>query len=210
MSLKSHWEKIYSTKLPNEVSWYQASPRVSLDFIKDLGIPKDAAIIDVGGGDSLLVDDLLADGYSDITVLDISEAAINRAKQRLGDKANLINWITSDITEFVPDRKYDFWHDRAAFHFLTSEEEIRKYLSVASEALSKNGKIVIGTFSEYGPEKCSGLPVKQYSEDRLVTTIKKWFQKIKCVHTDHITPFNTVQNFLFCSFKKSTHSYGIS
>lgn len=210
MGLKSHWEKVYTTKQLNEVSWYQPTPQVSLDFINELNIPKDAAIIDVGGGDSFLVDRLLSLGYSDITVLDISETAINRARLRLGDKANLVNWIISDISEFIPERKFDLWHDRAVFHFLTSEKEIKKYLETASTSLSKEGKIVIGTFSEYGPEKCSGLPVKQYSEENLVVTIKKWFQKIKCIHTDHITPFNTVQNFLFCSFKKLNPGYGLS
>jgi ubiquinone/menaquinone biosynthesis C-methylase UbiE len=137
-------------------------------------------------------------------VLDISESAINRAKKRLGEKANLINWVVSDITEYHPDRKFDFWHDRAAFHFLTTEEQISKYLAIANQAIGAGGKIVIGTFSENGPAKCSGLPIKQYSESTLTTLIKKWFEKIKCIQTDHITPFNTIQNFLFCSFKKAT------
>jgi ubiquinone/menaquinone biosynthesis C-methylase UbiE len=202
MSNKEHWEKIYNSKQFSEVSWYQATPKMSLDFLKELHISKDAAIIDVGGGDSYFVDNLLALGYTNITVLDISEAAINRAKKRLGARAGLINWVTSDITNFVPDRVFDFWHDRAAFHFLTSEEEIKNYLAVANQSLSPSGKLVIGTFSNTGPEKCSGLQVKQYSRDSLTSTLDKWFQKIKCIQTDHITPFNTVQNFLFCSFKK--------
>jgi ubiquinone/menaquinone biosynthesis C-methylase UbiE len=204
MSQKEHWEKVYSTKQFTEVSWYQAAPTVSLGFINEFRVAKDAAIIDVGGGDSYLVDYLLALGYTNITILDISEAAINRAKIRLGEKANLVNWVVSDITDFVPDRQFDFWHDRAAFHFLTTEKQVNKYLAVARKSLSRTGKIVVGTFSETGPSTCSGLPVKQYSETTLTTLIKKWFQKIKCIHTDHVTPFNTIQNFLFCSFKKAT------
>jgi ubiquinone/menaquinone biosynthesis C-methylase UbiE len=204
MNSKEHWEKLYSTKQLTEVSWYQPTPAVSLEFIREFRLKKDAAIIDVGGGDSYLADHLVNDGYTNITVLDISEAAINRAKKRLGEKANRINWVVSDITEYHPDRKFDFWHDRAAFHFLTTEEQVNKYLAIANKAISADGKIVIGTFSENGPTRCSGLPIKQYSESTLVSVIKKWFEKIKCIQTDHITPFNTVQNFLFCSFKKIT------
>lgn len=203
MSLKSHWESVYTTKQLNEVSWFQPTPQVSLDFIKELNIPKDAAIIDVGGGDSLFVDHLLINGYTNITVLDISEVSIKRAKERLAEKAAFVKWVVSDINDFVPETKYDFWHDRAAFHFLTTEDQIKNYLATANDALPENGKIVLGTFSELGPEKCSGLPVKKYSENGLTAAIKKCFQKIKCIHTDHITPFNTIQNFLFCSFKKS-------
>jgi ubiquinone/menaquinone biosynthesis C-methylase UbiE len=202
MNSKEHWEKLYGSRQFSEVSWYQANPKVSLDFVGNLQIAKDAAIIDVGGGDSFLVDRLLEAGFTNITVLDISEAAINRARLRLGPKASLVTWIVSDITEFAPDRKFDLWHDRAVFHFLTTKEQIKKYLSVANEALPASGKIVIGTFSETGPKTCSGLQIKQYSESTLTILIKKWFQKIKCIHTDHITPFNTIQNFLFCSFKK--------
>ncbi len=204
MNSKEHWEKIYNTRPLTEVSWYQSTPTVSLDFIREFRIKKDAAIIDVGGGDSYLADYLVKNGYTNITVLDISEAAINRAKKRLGAKAGLINWVVCDITEYKPDRKFDFWHDRAAFHFLTTEDNVNRYLAIANKAICASGKIVIGTFSENGPTQCSGLPIKQYSESALTSLIKKWFQKIKCIHTDHITPFNTIQNFLFCSFKKAT------
>jgi 2-polyprenyl-3-methyl-5-hydroxy-6-metoxy-1,4-benzoquinol methylase len=203
MELKEHWEKVYKTRQFSEVSWYQATPKVSLDFVRELRIAKDAAIIDVGGGDSFFVNHLLSLGYINITVLDISEAAIERTKLRLGSMAGKVNWIVSDITEFIPDKKFDFWHDRATFHFLTSEEQISKYLTVANNALTTSGKIVLGTFSETGPSTCSGLPVKQYSENSLNQMLGKWFQRLKCIHTDHITPFNTIQNFLFCSFKKA-------
>ena len=202
MSAKLHWEKIYSTRQMNEVSWYQPTPEISLDFINGLNISKTDAIIDVGGGDSYLVDHLLKKGFTDITVLDISAAAVNRAKERLGEAAKKINWIVSDITELSTDKKFDFWHDRAAFHFLTNEEQVEKYLSVAQKHISENGKMVIGTFSSDGPEKCSGLSVKQYSEQSLSSLLKNWFEKIRCITVDHTTPFNTIQNFLFCSFKK--------
>jgi len=202
MDLKSHWEKVYKSKRLDEVSWYQPAPHQSLDFITELAIPPSASIIDVGGGDSLLTDHLLARGYADITVLDISEAAINRAKLRLGKNSDKINWIVSDINNLSINKKFDCWHDRAAFHFLTTEAQVEKYLSVAKKHIAENGRMVIGTFSTDGPEKCSGLPVRQYSEQSLTMLLKSWFEKIKCITVDHITPFNTVQNFLFCSFRK--------
>lgn len=200
---KEHWEKVYSTKQLNEVSWYQPIPKASLAFIKELQITKNEAIIDVGGGDSYLVDYLIEEGYSNITVLDISETAINRAKKRLGANAALVNWVCTDITDYIPDRQFNFWHDRATFHFLTEAEQIKKYLGIANSAIADSGKIVLGTFSENGPEKCSGLPIKQYSESTLTLLIRNWFKKIKCIHSDHMTPFNTIQHFLFCSFKKA-------
>ena len=202
MDLKLHWENVYRTKKLAEVSWYQPAPQTSLDFISELGVQKDSAIIDVGGGDSLLADHLLQQGYTDITVLDISEAAIKRAKQRLGKDAEKINWVVSDVLEFSSDKKFDCWHDRAAFHFLTTEEQVKEYLNIAGKHISDTGRMVIGTFSTNGPEKCSGLPVKQYSEQTLSTQLKKWFEKIKCITIDHITPVQKIQNFLFCSFKR--------
>lgn len=177
MRRKEHWEKVYSTKKLQEVSWYQPNPKASLDFIAGFNLPKDASIIDIGGGDSFLTDRLLESGFTNITVLDISEAAINRAKQRLGNKADMIKWIVSDITEFAPTDSYDFWHDRATFNFLTTTEEIEKYISIAAKAVKENGKMLIGTFSENGPEQCSGLQVKQYGEETLVSLIGKWFKK---------------------------------
>lgn len=202
MNRKNHWEQVYTTKSLTDVSWYQPVPHESLSFIKELNIPKDSAIIDVGGGDSLLVDHLIEQGFTDITVLDISQVAIERARVRLGKNSDLVHWIVSDITYFIPARKYDFWHDRATFHFLTTENEISEYLRIAKEALKTEGKIMIGTFSTNGPAKCSGLTIRQYNDDRLSEILKKWFKKIKCIYSDHITPFNTIQHFLFCSFNK--------
>ncbi len=202
MNKKEHWEQVFNTKQANEVSWYQPTPLQSLDFVKQLAIPADAAIIDVGGGDSLFVDHLLHLGYKNITVLDISATAISRAKMRLGEKAGAVKWIVSDVLQLNSEEQYDCWHDRAAFHFLTTAPEIDRYLSVAQKHTSPTGKLIIGTFSTAAPEKCSGLPVKQYSENMLASTLQKWFSKIRCITTDHVTPFKTIQQFLFCSFQK--------
>lgn len=199
---KKHWEKIYSTKQPNEVSWTQEVPKTSLDFIHYAKLPKSANIIDIGGGDSKLVDFLLDEGFNNITVLDISEQALARTKKRLADKAVKVKWVVADITRFHPDTLYDFWHDRAAFHFLTTEPQIKKYLTIARKAVKENGFVTIGTFSTDGPKKCSGLDIKQYSEKTLTAELDKGFKKIKCLTEKHTTPFNTTQNFLFCSFKK--------
>jgi len=185
-----------------EVSWYQPQPSVSLEFMQQLNIPRSASIIDVGGGDSLLADHLLQLGYTNISVLDISATALEKAKKRLGQDAAKVKWIVSDVNAFRSSEKYDVWHDRAAFHFLITEDAIAQYLSVAANSLKPGGKLIIGTFSETGPAKCSGLPVKQYSETSLTTILFNRFQKIKCMTTDHITPFKTVQQFLFCSFQK--------
>jgi len=200
---KEHWENVYESKQPNEVSWTQAVPQTSLDFIHSFGINKTAQIIDVGGGDSQLVDCLLEEGYENITVLDISEKALEKAKKRLGKRAEMVNWVVSDITEYQPDRTFDVWHDRATFHFLTSSKQIEQYLEIAKQAV--NGFLTIGTFSDSGPQKCSGLDVKQYTESELTLQLNKGFDKLKCITEDHITPFGTEQNFLFCSFKRSAN-----
>ena len=196
----NHWETIYNTKQLCEVSWYQPSPNESLQFIREFNISKTAKIIDIGGGDSFFVDKLLEQGYVNITVLDISETAINRAKKRLGEKADMVTWIVSDIVDFKPSQVYDFWHDRAAFHFLTNEEDINKYISLIKSYV--NGVLVIGTFSENGPKKCSGIEIKQYTEKSMVEKLADYFNKIKCISINHTTPFDTIQNFIFCSFKK--------
>lgn len=199
---KKHWEKIYRTKELKDVSWFQPTPETSLDFFKQFNVPTTAKVIDIGGGDSFLVDHLLDLGYQNITVLDISATAIDRAKQRLGEKANKVKWIVADAATFKPTEKYDFWHDRAAFHFLTDEQEISSYLETAEQHINPTGVLVIGTFSEQGPEKCSGLEIKQYSETSMTDRLKNLFEKIKCITVDHKTPFDTIQNFVFCSFRK--------
>lgn len=197
---KNHWETVYETKNPDQVSWTQETPKTSLDFIHSFGQKKTAKIIDVGGGDSTLVDYLLDEGFENITVLDISAKALEKSQNRLGSRAAKVNWVVSDITEFKPKSTFDVWHDRATFHFLTTAEQIEKYMTTARNSVT--GFLTIGTFSENGPTKCSGLEIKQYSEEKLVTELKKGFDKIHCVTENHKTPFNTIQNFLFCSFKK--------
>lgn len=200
---KKHWENIYQTKALNEVSWFEPKPETSLEFFKQFKIPTTAKVIDIGGGDSFLVDNLLALGYTDVTVLDISETALERAKKRLGKLAAGVKWIVADAATFKPTEKYDFWHDRAAYHFLTEEDEITNYLETVQNNLSTNGILVIGTFSEQGPKKCSGIEIKQYSESSMTDILSQHFEKIKCITIDHKTPFGTVQNFVFCSFRKT-------
>lgn len=198
-SKKQHWETVYETKTPDQVSWTQEKPELSLTFIYDVGLDKTASIIDIGGGDSKLVDFLLAEGFTDVSVLDISGKAIERAKKRLGNLADKVTWIESDINEFIPSKKYAIWHDRAAFHFLASNEEQARYVDLVNSAVTDF--LVIGTFSENGPLKCSGLEIQQYSESSMVEQFRG-FQKIKCENENHLTPFDTIQNFIFCSFKK--------
>jgi SAM-dependent methyltransferase len=199
-TIQNHWDTVYKTKDPNQVSWTQEIPKTSLDFINSFGLTRTAKIIDIGGGDSKLVDYLLDEGFENITVLDISAQALEKAKKRLGDKAQKINWVVSDITQFQPDTTFDVWHDRATFHFLTTSEQVEMYIETARKSVS--GFLTIGTFSEKGPEKCSGLQIKQYSEDLITTELKNGFDKLRCITEDHTTPFDTKQNFLFCSFKR--------
>ncbi len=202
MNTKEHWENVFKTKSLKEVSWYEPIPETSLSFFKESNISKSAKIIDIGGGDSFLVDHLLKLGYIDITVLDISEAALERAKLRLKDNADNIKWIVADAANFLPPEHYDFWHDRAAFHFLTDEQRVSNYVETVQKHLHKNGNLVIGTFSENGPKKCSGLDIKQYSETTMTNQFMAYFNKIKCIKKNHKTPFDTSQNFLFCWFKR--------
>ena len=199
-SQKEHWENVYHNKQPSDVSWTQEVPKTSLELIHSFMLSRTAKIIDVGGGDSNLADHLLEEGFTDITVLDISANAIERAKKRLGKKAQEVNWVVSDITEFNPHTHFDLWHDRATFHFLTNSEQVAKYAGVVKSCVTDY--LIISTFSENGPKKCSGLDIRQYSEEGLHNEFKDQFEKIRCMTEDHVTPFNTIQNFLFCSFKR--------
>jgi len=202
MDSRKHWEKIYTTKAESEVSWFQPYPKTSVEFLELFNLPLTANIIDIGGGDSHLVDVLLEKGYQNIWVLDISAHAIERSKKRLGERASQVHWVVSDVTAFDPPVQFDFWHDRAAFHFLTSEENIMKYVQITTRGIRPGGYLVLGTFSEEGPQKCSGLEVKQYSETSMAVRFQVSFDRIRCVYEDHLTPSETVQNFLFCSFKR--------
>lgn len=197
---KNHWEKVYQTKTPDEVSWTQEKPQTSLDLINSCALGKEAKIIDIGGGDSTLVDFLLEEGYQNITVLDISAKALERAQKRLGAQAEKVTWIEADVAEFEPKETYDIWHDRAAFHFLTQQEHIRKYLQITKENVT--GYMILATFSINGPKKCSGLDIQQYDEESITSLFKENFEKLSCFTEDHTTPFNTIQNFIFCRFRK--------
>lgn len=184
------------------MSWFQKKPETSLALISELDLPKSAKIFDNGAGDSLLVDNLLELGFENITVQDISESALEKTKKRLGANASRIKWNVCDEANCRPKEQYDLWHDRAAFHFLTDEEEIRNYVNTISKCISPGGHFIVATFSEQGPQKCSGLPVKQYSERSMTELLSASFEKEKCFTIDHHTPFNTIQNFLFCTFRR--------
>lgn len=199
---KNYWEGIYDLKKLTEVGWYQARPELSLQYIEEAGLAKEAKIIDVGGGDSLLVDHLIELGYSNLTVLDVSNKAIERAKLRLGLKADLVKWICSDVTHFIPPEAYDLWHDRACFHFLTINKEIETYCWKVSQGLKTEGVFVLGTFSKTGPQKCSGLEIHQYDEQDLKHLFSDEFALIHCTESVHLTPALSKQNYVFCSFKK--------
>ena len=202
MDRKGHWENIYKTKKLTEVSWYQPFPETSLTYIRNLGLEKNAAIIDVGGGDSFLVDFLLAENYTNISVLDISDESLNRAKQRLGERAAEVTWIQRDILIYEPKEKFDLWHDRAAFHFFTSEEEVRKYIQSLKNATKPASHCILGTFSKEGPEKCSGIDVRQYSTADLITLFSTDFNVLSCSNVIHETPSGATQDFSFCSFRR--------
>ena len=198
---KEHWEKIYQTKKSNEVSWYQERPETSLNLISETNLDKDAKIIDIGAGASKLVDNLLTLGFRNITILDVSSSALNISKKRLGDKANNVKWIVSDLREFKINDKYDLWHDRAVLHFLTEKEDISGYVEKVRQLLKLNGYLIVSTFSENGPKKCSGLDIKQYSEDS-VKKLFSYFEHIKSFEEEHLTPWGASQIFIFSVFRK--------
>ena len=199
-SRHAHWEDVYRTKTSDQVSWTQEKPLISLDLIHSFELPLSAKIIDIGGGDSKLVDYLLLEGYHNVAVLDISSKALEKAKQRLGRQAEKVNWIVSDINDFDTEEKFDLWHDRAAFHFLTEPDQIRRYTGLAEKSVS--GFMIIGTFSLDGPEKCSGLPVTRYSGDSLVSNFNTSFHNTECKSEEHRTPAGKIQHFIFCGFKR--------
>ena len=200
--MKLHWNNVYYNKNENEVSWYQKIPKTSLDHIKSLNLNLDSKIIDVGAGESRLVDNLLDLGFNNIDVLDISKKSIEKAKNRLGEKSEKINWIVSDINDFVSNNKYDLWHDRAAFHFLKDSSQINNYVELANLSLNSKGKIILGTFSSNGPLKCSGLEISRYNSSSINEIFKKHFILLNHRISIHPTPFDTFQEFLFTVFEK--------
>lgn len=201
MGSQSHWEQVYTTKSANETSWYQPHLHTSLDWISAAVPDHSSSIIDIGGGESTLVDDLLALGYSNVTVLDIAEAPIKKSQIRLGDASKQINWLVADITQAtLPTRSYDLWHDRAVFHFLIEPEQRRAYVHQLISALKPGGHAVIATFGPDGPQKCSGLPTKRYDAQSLQRELGPNFQLSRSALIEHHTPFGTTQEFLYCDF----------
>ncbi|MBI2487370.1 MAG: methyltransferase domain-containing protein [Deltaproteobacteria bacterium] len=203
MERKSHWENIYTEKLPTLVSWYQEHQQMSLRFIERTGISKSARIIDVGGGASTLVDDLLVRGFKHITVLDISSKAINVARARLGSRTDDVTWVEADITQVIlPQNHYDLWHDRAVFHFLTCAQDRQKYIESVKDSLKSVGHIIVATFAPDGPPLCSGLDVVRYSPDSLLEEFGSDFELIENASEEHLTPFGTKQKFIYCYLRK--------
>ena len=199
MEIKSHWENIYQTKAPTQVSWYQEHARLSLRLIADTGIDRADPIIDVGGGTSTLVDDLLADGYQQLTVLDISPGALQTAQQRLGARATAVTWIEADITQAqLPGQFYAVWHDRAVFHFLTQPHDRHRYIQAVRHAVKPGGHVIVATFALDGPPQCSGLDVTRYSPDSLHHEFGEDFQLLISTRETHVTPFGTEQKFIYC------------
>jgi ubiquinone/menaquinone biosynthesis C-methylase UbiE len=197
---QAHWQNVYLTKAEGEVSWFQENPAISLELIEAAGVSKDASIIDVGGGASRLVDALVGRGYDKITVLDLSEAALAVAKARMGDKAPSVNWIVADATNWESAAKFDVWHDRAAFHFLTGEHDRAAYIARLKRALRPGGTAIIASFSPQGPEKCSGLPVQRYSPTSLGEILGPMFELMETREHEHRTPWGSVQSFQFSRF----------
>ncbi len=205
MQSRQHWEQVYRTKGATSVSWFQQHARQSLELIGQTGVRRDAGIIDVGGGASTLVDDLLADGYSNVAVLDLSQAALAAAQERLGRRARGASWLVGDITEVdLPRHGYAVWHDRAVFHFLTTPEERNAYVRAVLRAVRPGGHVIIATFAEDGPEQCSGLPVMRYSADGLHAEFGAPFTLLRHEREEHHTPAGAAQQFLYCMCRKES------
>jgi ubiquinone/menaquinone biosynthesis C-methylase UbiE len=199
LQTKDHWEKVYTTKAPTEVSWFQEHAELSLRLIRDAGVDTAASIIDVGGGASTLVDDLLAHGYRNLTVLDLSRAALAAAQSRLGDRAADVKWVEANVLEVeFPQQAFDVWHDRAVFHFLTTEEERHAYVKQVLRAVKQGGLVIVATFAEDGPERCSGLPVQKYSAEGLHAEFGEPFVLLGHERELHHTPGGSEQKFVYC------------
>ncbi len=203
--MKSHWDQVYSTKASDAVSWYQPHASLSLSLIRETGIDLDAPIVDVGGGASTLVDDLLDLGYSALSVLDLSEAALDAAASRLGARGDGVRWLEADITRTTfPEASIELWHDRAVFHFLNEADDRAAYVRTLSEAVKPGGHLIIGTFAENGPEKCSGLLVQRYSAQGLYSQFSAAFELVKTTTEAHQTPSWSIQAFVYCWCRKRT------
>lgn len=199
---QQHWDHVYATKAPMEVSWYQASPDVSLSLIASTGLGRSARLMDVGGGASTLVDALVASGHEAVTVVDIAPAALDAARERLGRQAEQVQWIVADVITWTPPSPVDIWHDRAVFHFLIEEVDRRSYLAALRNAVHMGGSVIIATFALKGPDKCSGLPVRRYSPDLLAAELGPDFTLAETAEDNHRTPWGTVQPFVYCRFRR--------
>jgi SAM-dependent methyltransferase len=199
---KQHWEGVYSAKAEDEVSWFQAEPAQSLQFIRQCGAGRDAAIVDIGGGESRLVDRLLDAGYSDVSVLDLSARALEETRKRLGPRAAAVQWIAADITNWTPPRRYRLWHDRAVLHFLTGAEDRRAYARALLAAVEPGGCVVISTFALDGPERCSGLPVVRYSPETLAAELGAELRLVESAREEHRTPGGAIQRFQFSRLQR--------
>ncbi|OQZ01227.1 MAG: hypothetical protein B6D34_14120 [Candidatus Brocadia sp. UTAMX1] len=194
---RRHWQSIYQTKVPSDLSWYQHIPQQSMEFIRSACLPPDSPILDVGGGASTFVDHLLATGFTDITVLDLAPAALAEAEERLGAAACRVHWIAEDITAWRPVRRYRLWHDRAVFHFLVDPALRARYVDVLQAALAAHGHVVMATFGPNGPTHCSGLDVKRYSAHELSAVLGPSFLLVRSQIVEHITPAGRTQEFLY-------------
>lgn len=204
MADKTHWENIYRTRNARQLSWYQEHPELSIRFIKETGVGKSAQIIDVGGGSSTLVDDLLAAGFQNVTVLDISGAALRRVQDRLGELGSTVSWVEADITQAdLPPNFYDVWHDRAVFHFLTKADDRRRYVQAVKRAVKTGGHVIVASFGPGGPERCSGLEVVRYSPEAMHDEFGADFELVDSTTETHHTPFGTDQQFTYCYCRKA-------
>lgn len=203
MDHRSHWKAVFEGSASTEVSWYQPHLQLSLQLIAQAGVASDARIIDVGGGDSSLVDDLLGRGFSDITVLDIASSAIKRAKERLGPAGSMVHWMEADIVNAqLPQAYFDVWHDRAVFHFLIDQNLRQKYRQQAARTLKANGHLILATFAADGPDHCSGLSTMRYSEETLIREFQQEFLFVECQLEQHMTPKSVEQRFIYCRFRR--------
>ncbi|HEU0297367.1 MAG TPA: class I SAM-dependent methyltransferase [Anaerolineales bacterium] len=203
MNMKTHWEHIYETKASTQVSWYQEHARYSLQFIQKTGVQKTGHIIDIGGGASTLVDDLITVGFQNISVLDVSARALQLARQRLGARAASVEWIEADITQaHLPAQAYDLWHDRAVFHFLTQAADRQHYVDTVRHAVRPGGHVIVATFAPDGPDHCSGLEVVRYSPESLHDEFGEGFELRDSTRETHHTPFGTEQKFIYCYCRK--------
>ena len=200
MSNKAHWEQVYTSKHPEQVSWYMSEPAISLDLIRTAGAGVQDHIIDVGGGASVLVDRLVARGHQHVAVLDISAAALTYARSRLGDKAQAVEWFEADVTAFSPPHAFALWHDRAVFHFLTTKEARTKYVAVLGAAIPPGGHVIIATFAKGGPDKCSGLDIVQYDAASICAELGDGFVLQETREELHVTPRQTEQRFMYFRF----------